>query len=438
MDCVDAPRHRRGHRGGDMAIDQKELGQRLKDARENTTMTQDDVANFLGVSRSTVAQMELGNRAVTGIELSRLAYLFGKDLRSFVEEKAPDGEDVLVALFRLHPELSSQEDLLIALRRCLELGRELTRLERLLDIDRDLATVAAYPLVRPRTAWEAIQQGERVALEERKRLELGLAPLPDMAEILKAQGVRTAQIDLPEDISGLTLIEPEIGFLVVANRDQHILRRRFSYAHEYCHVLMDRDQQGLVSRGQDRHELLEIRANSFAASFLMPADGVSQFIQAFGKGRPSRIDAEIFDEWSPIRARARSAPGTQEIQIYDVVQMAHHFGVSRTAACYRLKSTRLITAAMLEILLKQEREGRGRDLEQLLGFPEPDHQVQRNEFRHRFIGLALEALRREGISRAKLLEVAAMVDVDANQVNQTTSALGLDDDEAINVSLPGV
>ncbi|HHH29380.1 MAG TPA: ImmA/IrrE family metallo-endopeptidase [Polyangiaceae bacterium] len=418
-----------------MAINQEELGQRLKRAREACSMTQDDVAGHLEVSRSTVAQMELGNRAVTGLELSRLAYLYGKDLRGFVADEAPAEEDVLVALFRLHPELASQDDVLEALRVCMELGRELTGLERLLGIDRDLATVASYPLPAPRTKWDAIQQGQRIALEERRRLGLGQAPLPDVAELLEAQGVRTAQVSLPDDISGLTLIEPEIGVFVVANREHHLLRRRFSYAHEYCHVLLDRDQRGLVSRGQDRNELLEVRANAFAASFLMPADAVRQFVQALGKGQPSRMEAEVFDEEAPVRARARATPGSQDIQIYDVVQVAHRFGVSRTAACYRLKSARLLTSAELDDLLEQDRAGRGRELEKLLGLPEPDHRAQRNEFRRRFLGLALEAFRREEISRAKLIEVAAMVGASARDVDQAT--LGMDDGEGAELRLPG-
>ena len=409
-----------------MAIDQRELGQRLRRARETCGMTQDDVARHLQMSRSTVAQMELGNRAVTGIELSRLAYLFGRDLRTFVADETPAHVDALVALFRHHPELSTQEDVREALRRCVALGRELTGLEQLLDIDRDLATVAAYPLSEPRTTWEAVQQGERVALDERRRLGLGIASLPDIAELLEGHDVRTAQVPLPDDISGMTLIEPEIGFLVVANRKHHVLRRRFSYAHEYCHVLVDRDQGGLVSRGQDRDKLREVRANAFAACLLMPTDAVRDFILSSGKGRPSRMEADVFDERSPIRARARSIPRSQVIQLYDVVRMAHHFRVSRTAACYRLRATRLIAPSELDSLIQQDRVGQGAEMQRLLGLPEPDHQALRDEFRDRFLGLSLEALRREDISRAKLDELAAMVDVSRQEVDQALSALGLD------------
>lgn len=412
---------------GEMAIDHRKLGQRLRRAREIQSLTQDHVANHLGVSRSTVAQIELGNRTVTGIELYRLAVLFGKDLQSFLEEEEPREENALVVLYRLHPELSSKEDLREALRRCLALGREMTRLEQLLDIDRDLVKVAAYPLPQPRNTWEAIQQGERIAQVERSRLGLGLTSISDFAQLLESQDVRTALVTLPDDVSGFTLIQQEIGVLIVANREHHISRRRFSYAHEYCHVLVDRVHGGLVSKADDRDKLGEVRANSFAANFLMPAEAVRQFIHASGKGRPSRMEAEVFDEGSPIRGRARSIAGSQKIQLYDVVRMAHHFGVSRIAACYRLRSTGLLTGTDLDSLLEQERMDRGRKLEQLMGIPEPDHQALRNEFRDRFVGLALEALRRRRISRTELVELVGMLNVDANEIDEAVSDLRLDD-----------
>ncbi len=412
-----------------MAIDQKELGQRLRGARESCGMTQEGLARQLRVSRSTIAQMELGNRTVSGLELSRVAYLFGKDLGSFLADEAPDNEDAIFALFRHHPDLPNQDDVFDSLRRCMAFGRELTNLERLLGIDRDSSTIAAYPLARPQTKWDAIQQGDRVATEERRRLGLGLAPLPDVSELLEAQGVRTAQVSLPDDISGLTLLDSDIGCFVVANRDHHIFRRRFSFAHEYCHVLVDRKRQGLVSRGRDRDELLEVRANAFAASFLMPADAVRQFILSLGKGRPRRTETEVFDEDESIRVRARAVPGSQTIQLYDVVQVAHHFGVSRAAASYRLKALGLLNGPELETML--ESAGRGRKLEKLLGLPEPDHRAQRNEFRHRFLGLALEAFRRDDISFAKLVEIAAMENVEAEEVEQAVFDLDLEDDDTV-------
>ena len=88
-----------------MPVSQKELGQRLQAARDACRMTQEEVAHHLRVSCSTVTQMELGNRAITSLELERLAYLFGRDMREFFAEEFHE-EDALVALFRAHPDVA--------------------------------------------------------------------------------------------------------------------------------------------------------------------------------------------------------------------------------------------------------------------------------------------------------------------------------------------
>ncbi len=241
-----------------MPVSQKELGRRLRSAREASRLTQAEVARPLGVSRSTIAQIELGNRAVTGLELEQLAYLYGRDLREFLQHEFRE-EDGLVALFRIHPEISEQEDILNVLRDCLALGRELANLESLLGIDRDLGTAASYPIPMPSRKWDAIQQGQRIAEEERRRLGLGNAALPNVADVLETQGIRTAQVPLPNDVSGLTLVDPGFGSFVVVNHDHPSLRRRFSYAHEYCHVLMDRARRGAISSHENRSDLREVR-----------------------------------------------------------------------------------------------------------------------------------------------------------------------------------
>lgn len=411
-----------------MPISQKELGQRLRAAREACGMTQEEVARCMDLSRPTIVQIELGNRAVSSIELDRLAYLFGRDIREFLATEFHE-KDAFVALFRAHPEITAQPEVTDALRTCLALGREITNLERLLGIDRDMGTTAAYPLPPPRNKWDAVQQGARVAEEERRRLQLGISPLANVAEVLETQGVRTAQIHLPDDVSGLTLSEPSVGLFVVANSGHHLLRRRYSYAHEYAHVLLDRERLGTISRAADRDDLIEVRANAFAANLLMPEEGMRQFTTALGKGVASRQQMDVFDESGVVHAAFRVEPRSQDIQLYDVVQLAHHFGVSRLAALYRLRNLRLITEGELEHLKQQEEAGRGKVVAEVLGLPEPDHEAARNEFRHRFLALGLETLRRGEITRRKLEEIARMVEVSAEQVARLVQDVGIDDED---------
>jgi transcriptional regulator with XRE-family HTH domain len=126
-----------------MPVSQRELGQRLQATRDACRITQEEVAHHLRVSCSTVTQMELGNRGITGLELERLAYLFGRDMREFFAEEFHE-EDALVALFRAHPDVTEQTNVVDTLRRCLALGREVTNLDRLLGIYRDLEAIAAH------------------------------------------------------------------------------------------------------------------------------------------------------------------------------------------------------------------------------------------------------------------------------------------------------
>ena len=407
-----------------MPITQKELGARLRQAREACRMTQDAVAERLDVSRPTVSQMEAGNRAVTSIELSELAYLYGRDISEFLADEFRT-DDVLSALFRAQPEVIGDEAVIEKLRECVALGRELSNLERLVHGRRPLAYPANYNAEAPRNKWEAIQQGIDIAEAERRRLGLGDGPVSSLIELLDKQGVRTGQVELPEEISGVAFTDPSLGLFVVVNKEHPILRRRFSLAHEYAHVLLDRDRSGVVSAVADRDDLIEVRANSFAASFLMPADGLERYVNALGKGLPSRPRSEAFDNGGVIHGEIRTAPGSQEIQLYDVVQLAHHFGVSRLAAIFRLNNLKMVSDDDVQRMRKLEEDGKGKELAKLLDLPELDHQKARNEFRRRFLGLALEAYRRGQITKAKLRELAVLVGLKSRELTSLMRGAGL-------------
>ena len=91
-----------------MTISQEELARRLRTARDASRLTQDQVATHHSVSRSTVAQMELGKRAVTSLELKRLAELYARDFAEFLADEF-DETDALVALFRIHPDVADDK-----------------------------------------------------------------------------------------------------------------------------------------------------------------------------------------------------------------------------------------------------------------------------------------------------------------------------------------
>jgi Zn-dependent peptidase ImmA (M78 family)/transcriptional regulator with XRE-family HTH domain len=417
-----------------MAIDQTELGRRIRQARESCAMTQDEVAEKLDVSRPVVVQIEQGKRPVSGLELQTLSYLFARDIREFLADEFTE-DDVVHALFRSHEDVG-QDGVKKALRDCIALGHELTNLEDLVGISRSTITVATYSHAFPRSRWEAIQIGEHVALEERRRLGLGTASLGDVSSLIEAQGVRTGTVPMPDSVSGLTISHPRVGPFIVINDSHSRERRRFSWSHEYAHVLLDKDAIGMVSRESERHDLREVRANSFAANFLLPEEGVRQFVASLGKGASSRIHADIFDESGVVAIDSRTDPATQEIQLYDVVQLAHTYGVSVPSTLYRLRNLKLVSEGEFERLRQMDIEGRSKRIASLLGAEAVESLEQRGEFQRRFLALGLEALRREKISQAKFLELAERVGVSQWIAQDLLVSAGIDDAEAHSVLLP--
>lgn len=405
-----------------MAISKEELGRRLKIAREQAGFKQEAAAQELGLSRGALAQLEGGMRPPNSLQLATLAELYGREVGEFLRADFEESRlDALAALFRADVGLAEDHVRAKAVRECVALWREFTNLEALLGYDEDRVYPATYDLPPVRTRWDAIRQGERLAELERGRLKLGDSPIREMTETLEPQGLRLVEIPFPENISGIFLNDPQLGLSIIINADHHLRRRIFSYAHEYCHVLADRDRTSLVSKAENREELSEVRANAFAAAFLMPESGVRAFVQAMGKGEPSRSVLQAYDEAQAVVGQKRMEAHSQDLQVYDVVHVAHHFGVSYESALYRLLNLKLLSEEEHQRLAKQHDQAN--NLRHYLG-PEPQLVPQaRREFRHRFLFLALEAFRREAISRGKLRELCALAQVAPGEVGKLIAAI---------------
>lgn len=91
--------------------------------------------------------------------------------------------------------------------------------------------------------------------------------------------VDVAIVNLPGGLDGCAW-QTVSGRLIVLNRTSNWARQRFSLAHELGHILAC-DAQTLIAEEVPPHSsrMTEKRANSFAASFLMPTDEVREKVQ---------------------------------------------------------------------------------------------------------------------------------------------------------------
>jgi transcriptional regulator with XRE-family HTH domain len=94
--------------GGFMALDPITLGRRLREARENCRLTQEQAAQAIGISRTALLHIEAGKRSLSTLELSQLARLYRRSVADFFaeDEGQPSREDdPLVMIHRLPREL---------------------------------------------------------------------------------------------------------------------------------------------------------------------------------------------------------------------------------------------------------------------------------------------------------------------------------------------
>lgn len=65
-------------------LSQKQIGQRIMELRKMKDMSQEDLAKSIGISRPSLAQIELGNRFIDVFELYKLSLVFGFSLDEFL------------------------------------------------------------------------------------------------------------------------------------------------------------------------------------------------------------------------------------------------------------------------------------------------------------------------------------------------------------------
>lgn len=359
------------------------------------------MAEHLGLSRESLAQIEAGARSVNSLEIVRLAKLYDRSLSSILLEEENSEEEPLIAIFRMQESIAKSPDLRKKLVLFSNVFQEARTIERLIG-DEPRQLPPDYGIRDPKNIAEAYEQGQELARQERQRLGLGNGPVPDVAETVAMQGVWAVSADMSDNVSGICLFHSTIGAAIIVNQKHSRSRRRFSYAHEYAHVLADRKAKvASISSSTNSKDLIERRANSFASEFLMPSRGVAELLDRIDKGAPSRETMWFFDPATELgeAVEKRNAPGSQDIAFHDVAFIADWYQVSYEAAAYRLSDLGKVTRSQLKDLLNQKDDGR-RYIEQ--------REEQQPLLKSYVRWLAREAFRREAISGGRFRDFVAL------------------------------
>ena len=292
-------------------FDSKEVGKRLRIAREAVNLTQKNAADMINLARTTLVAIEKGERRVRFAELQQLARIYKVSINGLFHSEVVSTD--LIPRFRKlagsdSTAISDAADLLT------KLVRAEVELENLLGVQRR----KNYPPERPILPGDVKLQAEQYAQELRQRLGLGLSPISDVITLLEYDlDVRVYVRRIDSKISGLFAFDEAVGACILLNANHPRERRTQSAIHETGHFLSTRSQPEVLRFNWNDNSREERFADAFARAFLTPAQGVLQ---------------KFKDVTS----------GADTLTRRHVIVLSHFFGVSREAMVRRLEELELV------------------------------------------------------------------------------------------------
>jgi Zn-dependent peptidase ImmA (M78 family)/transcriptional regulator with XRE-family HTH domain len=396
-----------------MALTHETIGERLKEARKGVQLSQEAAAQKIGLDRTALVKIEKGSRNVTGVELHQLARLYRRDPDEFLQEE-PLQDDPFTIFPRING--NAWEDCSDEISQTIDVLEEAVKLKELLG-DRIQITPPHYQLPTPSSYEDAVEQGKEIAVLERERLKIGSVAIPDLANLIVSQGIWTVAVPFPEDVSGLFIAHNRCGLAIFVNQGHARVRRRFSYAHEYAHALVDRNRKiAEPTSRENRNDFIEKRANAFASEFLIPAAGVYETLERMQKGGPSQASSWIWDAAADeaVHHEIRQDLVAHRISAHDVALLAHEYQVSYDVAAIRLKDINAVRKNQLDTLLNRKEQGMQllRALKMLSqGTDDNKGEEEQPYLIRQLILLGIEALRRDKISTGRFRTVCDLAGI---------------------------
>lgn len=250
------------------------IGKRLKQARDALGLSLRDLEAVIQsqVSAQAIGKYERDEMMPSSTVLLTLA----KALKVTPDYLLSTREIELGGIdFRKSPQAGAKEE------RAVE-AVVLDKVERYLEIEELLnnADQIWHTPLRDELKINCIEDAEKAAEALREVWELGIDPIPLMAELMEEKGIKVIALELPNDISGSKAFvhrtRKEDVPVIVVNQKHNGERQRFTLAHELAHLVLrfttmcDADQEKAADR--------------FAGAFLMAKEMMCNLL---GRNRTS-------------------------------------------------------------------------------------------------------------------------------------------------------
>ena len=179
-------------------ISSQQLGERVADARKRAKLTQAQMAEKLGVARTTVVAIEKGERRPTNAELVKFAEVVGVSVHDLLRESFVRTE--ISPRFRMGTADADLPSVMQAVERLRTLGERYVELERLHGLHRARAPLENLQTYRVEAgaapSLDARLEGEDAARSVRALLGLGDEPAIRIDERFEAEaGLRIFYLD---------------------------------------------------------------------------------------------------------------------------------------------------------------------------------------------------------------------------------------------------
>jgi Zn-dependent peptidase ImmA (M78 family)/DNA-binding XRE family transcriptional regulator len=271
-----------------------QVGQRVAFARAAAQLTQEQLAEGVGLDRTAIAKIEAGRRAVNSLELASLARVLGRSVEWFISLPPPS------VLSRRAERLEEYQDAAV--------DALIETLARDVELLVELEVLRVPDWERPRLPIRSPEDAERAAGIARKLMNQPVGVITDLARAAEFLGLYAFSEDLHHEGLDGVYVALETGGVALINGAVPSGRRRFTLAHELGHHFMDDEYAtdwAIGESDRDRERLI----NAFAISLLMPRESVSERWQEVdGNEDPRealiRIAVEYRVSWSAAASRA--------------------------------------------------------------------------------------------------------------------------------------